>query len=112
MKTHHRRVGVGGSHGQCGADDASQELKSAADSMAEIAKLVQDCNAATRRVINAAHVALRAVDERFGDISSIRETEHEMGRRIKRLEERSREIAGVVGLINTIAYRESNGAQG
>ncbi|MGH8583301.1 MAG: methyl-accepting chemotaxis protein, partial [Gammaproteobacteria bacterium] len=86
-------------------EDASQELKTAADSMAEIAKLAQDCNAAAQRAINTAHVALRAVDERFGDISSIRGTVCEMERRIKSLDERSREINGVVGLINTIAYR-------
>ncbi|MGH8583294.1 MAG: hypothetical protein ACREWG_11020, partial [Gammaproteobacteria bacterium] len=38
-------------------EDASQELKTAADSMAEIAKLAQDCNAAAQRAINTAHVA-------------------------------------------------------
>ncbi len=86
-------------------EQATIELGDAATSMKRIAGLAQACNEAADNAIKTTQNALSTVTATVGGISGIRDTIRETEKRIKRLGERSQEISGVVGLINTIAER-------
>jgi len=80
-------------------------LEEAAQSMSNIAELAKVCSTAADNAIKSTQTALDSVTDTVGGINSTRETIRETEKRIKRLGERSQEISGVVGLINTIAER-------
>jgi len=81
------------------------DLKLAAQAMAHIEKLAQATSIAADNAIKTTQAALSTVSATVGGINSTRDTIRETEKRIKRLGERSQEISGVVGLINTIAER-------
>jgi methyl-accepting chemotaxis protein len=73
--------------------------------MDKIAELAKVCNTAADNAIKTTQTALETVTSTVGGINATRDTIRETEKRIKRLGERSQEISGVVGLINTIAER-------
>jgi methyl-accepting chemotaxis protein len=83
----------------------SRSLAEAAHSMTQIADLAKVCSTAADNAIKTTQTALDSVTNTVGGINATRETIRETEKRIKRLGERSQEISGVVGLINTIAER-------
>jgi len=83
----------------------AEELKVAADGMSRIQGLAQAANTAADNAIKTTQAALTTVSATVGGINSTRDTIRETEKRIKRLGERSQEISGVVGIINTIAER-------
>jgi methyl-accepting chemotaxis protein len=82
-----------------------EDLKLAAQAMAHIERLAQETNVAADNAIKTTQAALSTVSATVGGINNTRDTIRETEKRIKRLGERSQEISGVVGLINTIAER-------
>lgn len=82
-----------------------EELQLSAQAMAHIEHLAQSANQAADNAIKTTQAALATVNATVGGINSTRDTIRETEKRIKRLGERSQEISGVVGLINTIAER-------
>ena len=86
-------------------EQTSQSLEAAAQAMEKIAELAKVCNTAADNAIKSTQTALETVTSTVGGINSTRDTIRETEKRIKRLGERSQEISGVVGLINTIAER-------
>lgn len=83
----------------------SEDLHHAAEGMARIEQLAQSANIAADNAIKTTQAALATVSATVGGINSTRDTIRETEKRIKRLGERSQEISGVVGIINTIAER-------
>ncbi len=83
----------------------AEELRVASQAMERIEQLAQSANRAADNAIKTAQSALSTVNATVGGINSTRDTIRETEKRIKRLGERSQEISGVVGLINTIAER-------
>lgn len=83
----------------------AEDLQLAAQAMARIEQLAQSANAAADNAIKTTQAALATVSATVGGINNTRDTIRETEKRIKRLGERSQEISGVVGLINTIAER-------
>ena len=90
---------------QLEVEHTSKSLEVAAQSMDRIAELAKVCNVAADNAIRTTQTALETVTSTVGGINSTRDTIRETEKRIKRLGERSQEISGVVGLINTIAER-------
>ena len=90
---------------QLEVEHTSKSLEAAAQSMDRIAELAKVCNVAADNAIRTTQTALETVTSTVGGINSTRDTIRETEKRIKRLGERSQEISGVVGLINTIAER-------
>lgn len=90
---------------QLEVEHTSKSLEAAAQSMDRIAELARVCNTAADNAIRTTQAALETVTSTVGGINSTRDTIRETEKRIKRLGERSQEISGVVGLINTIAER-------
>ncbi len=90
---------------QLEVEHTSKSLEAAAQSMDRIAELAKVCNLAADNAIRTTQTALETVTSTVGGINSTRDTIRETEKRIKRLGERSQEISGVVGLINTIAER-------
>jgi methyl-accepting chemotaxis protein len=84
---------------------ATSELMAAAEDMSRIAELAKSCNQTAEGAIESTRKALDTVVSTVDGITSTRDTIRETEKRIKRLGERSQEITGVVGLINTIAER-------
>lgn len=82
-----------------------EELQLSAQAMASIEQLAQSANRAADNALKTTQAALMTVNATVGGINSTRDTIRETEKRIKRLGERSQEISGVVGLINTIAER-------
>ncbi len=87
------------------ADRTAVSLETAAQSMLDIAKLAQTCNAVADHAIKSTQLALKTVNNTVSGINSTRDVIRETEKRIKRLGERSQEISGVVNLINVIAER-------
>jgi methyl-accepting chemotaxis protein len=83
----------------------TEELRVAAQAMDRIGQLAQSANVVADNAIKTTQAALSTVTATVGGINSTRDTIRETEKRIKRLGERSQEISGVVGLINTIAER-------
>lgn len=83
----------------------TDELRIAAQAMDRIGQLAQTANVVADNAIKTTQAALSTVTATVGGINSTRDTIRETEKRIKRLGERSQEISGVVGLINTIAER-------
>ncbi|MDP2826546.1 MAG: methyl-accepting chemotaxis protein [Sulfuritalea sp.] len=83
----------------------SEDLQTAAAGMARIEQLAQTANAAADNALKTTQAALATVSATVTGINSTRDTIRETEKRIKRLGERSQEISGVVGIINTIAER-------
>ncbi|MFN0300327.1 MAG: methyl-accepting chemotaxis protein [Burkholderiales bacterium] len=86
-------------------EKTAADLDVAASTMKRIAELAQASNIAADNAIKTTQNALTTVSATVGGINGIRDTIRETEKRIKRLGERSQEISGVVGLINTIAER-------
>lgn len=82
-----------------------EELQLSAQAMANIELLAQSANRAADNALKTTQAALMTVNATVGGINNTRDTIRETEKRIKRLGERSQEISGVVGLINTIAER-------
>jgi twitching motility protein PilJ len=82
-----------------------EELQLSAQAMANIELLAQSANLAADNALKTTQAALMTVNATVGGINNTRDTIRETEKRIKRLGERSQEISGVVGLINTIAER-------
>ncbi|MCX7156602.1 MAG: methyl-accepting chemotaxis protein [Rhodocyclales bacterium] len=83
----------------------AEDLLLAAEGMSRIEQLAQSANIAADNAIKTTQAALATVSATVGGINSTRDTIRETEKRIKRLGERSQEISGVVGIINTIAER-------
>lgn len=83
----------------------TEELRLAVKAMEQVQQLAQSANIAADNAINTTQAALDTVTATVGGINDTRDTIRETEKRIKRLGERSQEISGVVGLINTIAER-------
>lgn len=83
----------------------SEDLQHAAEGMSRIEQLAQSANIAADNAVKTTQAALATVSATVGGINSTRDTIRETEKRIKRLGERSQEISGVVGIINTIAER-------
>lgn len=83
----------------------TEELRIAAQAMDRIGQLAQTANFVADNAIKTTQAALSTVTATVGGINNTRDTIRETEKRIKRLGERSQEISGVVGLINTIAER-------
>lgn len=81
------------------------ELAVATEAMSQVADLAGDSNRAAEQATNSTKTALQSVTSTVKGMDSIRETISETEKRIKRLGERSQEISGIVGLINTISER-------
>lgn len=81
------------------------DLTDAVTQMNLIATLAGDTNVAAESASQATNAALDRVKETVAGMEGIRETIAETEKRIKRLGERSQEISGIIGLINTIAER-------
>lgn len=81
------------------------ELAIATEAMSQVADLAGDSNRAAEQATNSTKTALQSVTSTVKGMDSIRETISETEKRIKRLGERSQEISGIVGLINTISER-------
>lgn len=81
------------------------DLSAAVTQMDLIATLAGDTNVAAESASEATNAALDRVKETVAGMEGIRETIAETEKRIKRLGERSQEISGIIGLINTIAER-------
>ena len=75
-----------------------QRLDSIANSAAETNTMADTASLSTKR-------AHESVTDTLGDMSNIRSTVQETGKRIKQLGERSKEISHVIDIINTIAER-------
>lgn len=75
-----------------------QRLDSIADSAAKTNSMADTAALSTKR-------AHESVTNTLGDMSNIRSTVQETGKRIKQLGERSKEISHVIDIINTIAER-------
>lgn len=86
-------------------DTTTRSLSEAAEAMRRIADLAQRTNEAADNAIRSTQTALSSVTNTVSGINSTRDVIRETEKRIKRLGERSQEISGVVGLINTIAER-------
>jgi twitching motility protein PilJ len=86
-------------------ENATIELKSAAEAMARIARLADQSNNAAEDAIKTTITAMSTVSDTVGSINKIRDTIHETEKRIKRLGERSQEIGTAVNLINNISER-------
>ena len=83
----------------------AEDLRHAAEGMARIEQLAQSANLAADNAVKSTQSALATVSATVGGINSTRDIIRETEKRIKRLGERSQEISGVVGIINTIAER-------
>ncbi len=79
------------------------ELAEAARELNQIAEIAKQCNIAADETIDTTDKAQQAVQSTVKGINSIRTNISETEKRIKRLGERSQEIAGVTGIINGIA---------
>lgn len=97
---------------QKNAKNASAEVSHMVDDLSDavtqmdlIATLAGDTNVAAESASQATNAALDRVKETVAGMEGIRETIAETEKRIKRLGERSQEISGIIGLINTIAER-------
>lgn len=86
-------------------EKTAEELQLAAQAMDRIQRLAKSANDAADNAITTTESALATVTATVGGINSTRDIIRETEKRIKRLGERSQEISGVVGLINTIAER-------
>jgi methyl-accepting chemotaxis protein len=86
-------------------ENATVELKSAAEAMSRIARLADQSNNAAEDAIKTTITAMSTVSDTVGSINKIRDTIHETEKRIKRLGERSQEIGTAVNLINNISER-------
>jgi methyl-accepting chemotaxis protein len=81
-----------------GIGDAVEKLQNVAD-------LADQSNQAAARATDTTLKALTTVENTVSGMAAIRETITETEKRIKRLGDRSKEISGIVNLINTIAER-------
>lgn len=86
-------------------EKTANDLNAASLTMDNIADLAQETNITADKTINTSQKAMDIVNATVDGINGIRDTISEAEKRIKRLGERSQEISGVVGLINTIAER-------
>ncbi len=86
-------------------DETAKRMAVAANEMNKIAELARLSQVGADAAIKTTADALRTVTATVAGISSTRDTIRETEKRIKRLGERSQEISGVVGLINSIAER-------
>ncbi len=84
---------------------ASENLANANKVMTQVAELAAASNRAAEQATTSTTTALGSVNETVRGMEGIRESIAEAEKRIKRLGERSREITGIVNLINTIAER-------
>jgi methyl-accepting chemotaxis protein len=82
-----------------------QELGEASQELNKIAELARQCNLAADDTIDITDEAQQTVQTSIEGINSIRDNISETEKRIKRLGERSQEIAGVTGIINGIAEK-------
>lgn len=82
-----------------------KELAEASSELNQIAKLAKQCNVAADETINTTDEAQQAVQMSIEGINNIRNNISETEKRIKRLGERSQEIAGVTNIINGIAEK-------
>ena len=80
-------------------------LADATQTMNQVSALAEQSNASAAQATQATDSALETVNATVKGMESIRETIAETEKRIKRLGERSQEISGIVGLINTISER-------
>jgi len=81
------------------------ELNAAVQTMQRIAELAKISHSASQKTIDTSVIAQQTVSQTIESINEIRNTIHQAEKKIKRLGERSQEIGGIVGLINTIAER-------
>lgn len=91
--------------GRLQIEKTANDLSTASSTMNNIAELAQETNVTADKTINTSQKAMDIVNATVDGINGIRDTISEAEKRIKRLGERSQEISGVVGLINTIAER-------
>ncbi|MBF6650774.1 methyl-accepting chemotaxis protein [Methylobacter sp. BlB1] len=82
-----------------------EELNSAVMMMLNVARISQTTNNSSKEAMQATDTALQAVTDTVQSINKIREIIREIEKRVKRLGERSQEIAGAVNIINEIAER-------
>ncbi len=81
------------------------QLAEASRALGNIVALAQQCNEAADETIATTDKAQQTVTDSIHGINSIRENISETEKRIKRLSERSQEIAGVTNIINGIAEK-------
>lgn len=86
-------------------ENAAVELKTASETMANIAKLAVESNTAAEEAIRTTLNAMSTVTDTVESINKIRDSIRETEKRIKRLGERSQEISTAVNLINNISER-------
>ncbi len=86
-------------------DTTVQELANASTELNRIAELARQCNIAAGETIATTDIAQQTVLATVNGINNLRENISETEKRIKRLGERSQEIAGITGIINSIAER-------
>ncbi len=86
-------------------ENAARELKTASETMANIAKLAAASNTAAEEAIRTTLNAMSTVTDTVESINNIRDSIRETEKRIKRLGERSQEISTAVNLINNISER-------
>lgn len=82
-----------------------QELNLSSEALQQIAQLAQQCNLSANENIITTNNAQKSVLASVKDMSAIKEEMSETEKRIKRLSERSQEIAGVTTIIQGIAER-------
>ncbi len=86
-------------------NNAVEQLNQAANELQQIAELARQCNTAADETITTTEKAQNTVLASVDGINNIRENISETEKRIKRLGERSQEIAGVTSIINGIAEK-------
>jgi methyl-accepting chemotaxis protein len=86
-------------------EESATRMAVAAHEMNGIATLARNSQVAAAAAIKSTQEALKTVTATVAGINATRDTIRETEKRIKRLGERSQEISGVVGLINSIAER-------
>ena len=86
-------------------DLANTELNMASEAMQEVAVLANSCNESADNALRSTSQAKDTVINTVDGINRIRDIIRETEKRIKRLGERSQEISGIVGLINSISER-------
>lgn len=86
-------------------NNAVQQLNEASEQLQQIAELARQCNIAADQTIVTTEQAQNTVIASVDGINNIREYISETEKKIKRLGERSQEIAGVTSIINGIAEK-------
>lgn len=86
-------------------ETAADELARAVQAIDGIAELARSCNDAAEHASESTDQAMASVKAAVEGMERIRSTIQETGKRIKRLGERSQEISGIVGIINSFSER-------